>query len=317
MCRSQINRAALVLRQRHLAILGTLIVFVGCRSSEPRERQSEHPKPPSSHPSSKPSDAVEFRAEVVSVIPITRYSGTLRPVANDPRYAATVRLLDDVADWSCKQGETVCLGLHSPVLTFGTSDVVGRIFRFRIFGSARQYYRVETESDQEGDLTRETAQRASQVFHLPGMDVVRLADRLRSAITADKSAARDMIVVGDVETESIRVSGATTAQLRVIEKMIAEWRSVGIVDPYIEFIRLQHADARSVAKKVLEFMKTEGGFEDVTVTCDVRTNRLIVGGAGPERMRAIERFVADLDTQGARPLSGAERWGTDQRSRTR
>jgi hypothetical protein len=149
---SESSLAAQVLRQRHLVMPGLLIALAGCGGCEAAERRSQNPLP-----ASQASSTVEFRAKVLSVIPITRYSGKLRPVSADPRYAATVCLLDDAPELSCKQGQTICFGLHSPALTFRTDDVVGRTFRFRLCGKARRYHHLEAERDDEGNHSSTTA----------------------------------------------------------------------------------------------------------------------------------------------------------------
>ena len=151
MYQSEINRATMILKQRRVTMFGILFALTICGCGEPSTRQRHNPQPPSASLSTEPDDVVVFRAEVISVMPITQYAGELRPVSHDPRYAVTVCLLDNVEEFSCKQGETICLGLHSLARTFSSNDVVGRTFSFRIFGSARRYYHIEAESDYEGD----------------------------------------------------------------------------------------------------------------------------------------------------------------------
>jgi type II secretory pathway component GspD/PulD (secretin) len=83
----------------------------------------------------------------------------------------------------------------------------------------------------------------------------------------------------------------------MLEEMISEWYVASIIiDPHVEFISLRHARASQAAARLAEFLKTEEGFEGVTVAADMRTNRLTIVGADCERMRAIKRYAAELDT---------------------
>jgi hypothetical protein len=205
MRRSEMNRAAWVARLGHPTVLATLIGLAVCGCSEPGDRGCQSPQRPSSESGAQFADLVEFRAEVISMIPIAEHSGKLRPVSFGPQYAVTVRLLDGVPEFSHRPGETVCLGLDSPTLTFGSNHVIGQTFRFRIFGDARSYHRVEAEKDSGGAWVDAKRQPATRVFHLPGMDVVRLAERLRSRVGEHGLGGGAIIVVGDPETEEIGV----------------------------------------------------------------------------------------------------------------
>jgi hypothetical protein len=297
MRRFETNRAVWLARQGRSTVLGTLIVLAVCGCTEPCDRRCQSTQPPSSKDGIQSADLVEFRAEVISVIPIDGYSGTLRPVSIDPRFAVTVCLLDDVPELLRRCSETMCLGLHSPTLTFGTNEVVGHTFRFRIFGNAQGYYHVEAERDSRGGRVPTRADPAARVFHLPGMDVVKLAERLRLTIAADESGGGAIVLVADREDENIRVSRATPAQLRIIDDMITEWRASSvIVDPDFNFISLRHVQAEQAAARLAEFLQSEDGFEQATLTCDVRTNRLIIVGADAEHMQTIEDYAAELDS---------------------
>lgn len=75
---------------------------------------------------------IEVKGRVLFVTPLTRYEGTLRLAARDPKFALGFELLEDCPALELDKGEEARFAVHSIVKLFADDDVVGRTFVFEI-----------------------------------------------------------------------------------------------------------------------------------------------------------------------------------------
>jgi hypothetical protein len=81
-------------------------------------------------------ETVHFTARVDAITPLTQYSGRIRVLEPDPRFALSLEILEvhpDAPDFPAKQ--TFTFAIHSPAHLFATADtahIIGRTFDFTI-----------------------------------------------------------------------------------------------------------------------------------------------------------------------------------------
>jgi hypothetical protein len=84
-------------------------------------------------PAQSTNDELRLRATVQAAGPLTRFSGTITPVAGDPRFALTVLIESAVpAVDSFTEGAVVTFGIHSPSLLFAGEPTKGKTYNFSL-----------------------------------------------------------------------------------------------------------------------------------------------------------------------------------------
>lgn len=74
---------------------------------------------------------IHLRATVQAVVPLTAFSGTVKPVDVDPRFVLTLRIesvVPVVANFS--EGTVVAFSIHSPSLLFAGEPIKGNTYNF-------------------------------------------------------------------------------------------------------------------------------------------------------------------------------------------
>jgi hypothetical protein len=78
-------------------------------------------------------DEIRLRATVQAIVPLTSFSGTITPVAGDPKFALTVRIESAVpAVDSLAEGAVVAFAIHSPSLLFAGEPTKGKTYDFSL-----------------------------------------------------------------------------------------------------------------------------------------------------------------------------------------
>jgi hypothetical protein len=78
-------------------------------------------------------DEIRLRATVQAIAPLTGFSGTITPVASDPKFALTVRIESAVpAVHNLAEGAVVTFAIHSPSLLFGGEPTKGKTYDFSL-----------------------------------------------------------------------------------------------------------------------------------------------------------------------------------------
>ena len=72
-----------------------------------------------------------MRATVQAIVPLTNFSGSVTPVAGDPRFALTVRIESiDPSITNFSAGTVATFAIHSPALLFGPKPAKGKTYDF-------------------------------------------------------------------------------------------------------------------------------------------------------------------------------------------
>ena len=99
------------------------------------------------------TNQVSFRATVQDMVMLSSFSGTIIPVAVDPRYALTLRIESGVPGFpNITAGSVVTFAIHSPSLLFGDDDPKGKTYDFMLHRESQKgklrYFGLEIQRKQ-------------------------------------------------------------------------------------------------------------------------------------------------------------------------
>lgn len=129
---------------RSLAILA-MTVLAGCMAEAPTSNTQ-----------------VSFQATVQDVVMLSSYSGTVTPVAVDPRYALTVQI-ESVAPGvtNFAAGSVVTFAIHSPSRLFAGEEAKGKTYDFWLSQQTEKgqvrYFGLEIQRKQANKTLHATA----------------------------------------------------------------------------------------------------------------------------------------------------------------